>query len=625
MDEKQDHPKTAVEELDFLNDVIPYRCPKCGDNRKFSKLGDLKLHLEADHSYKVGYVKPRTRVKVFSHSATKGGNKSKNETCLKKLGENDMSSDNSWKNGTGSDCDSQSEKRAGKVNEKRRGEREISPLLQSYKQDAKALEMKIKMAKESEMKRRLERNILDNKSSYEFRSPLNDMNTEVLQARQKEWQMADALYQSHDVLLSMEQAAEKRCREQQEVIQDIVNEFKFKENQLAQANTDLEKLKSERERLMLETENLLKSADKGQEHLREELSKREEMLSSISDELETVKVLASQELQKKDGKLESLATERDLLLKETAELSDKAGQHSSLLKRTLEVKERQLRKVNKEMEKLKTEQNSLVEESINLYKTANDGNNKLKDLVKLKDNQLSQAYQELGQMKELHEKLVWEANQLTKQADENNEKLKALFRSKEEQLLDAQVELERVKTEQKMLLESAKGLQDKVECADEKVNELQSVVSQKEKQLAQKEKELESIQSFLSSTAEKESVARDKLEKFISELIDRADNAERELVVLKSRSNSNTSGSPKHLPAQQSVHYTGESDADISHESSIIFSDISDSEESLVRSKTKGVLPDSKMGNQTSVVPLQSAASDILNEDDSSAYLPQKL
>lgn len=123
-----------------------------------------------------------------------------------------------------------------------------------------------------------------------------------------------------------------------------------------------------------------------------------------------------------------------------------------------------------------------------MYKTANDGNNKLKELVKSKDNQLSQAYQELGQMKELHEKLVWEANLLTKQADENNEKLKALFRSKEEQLLDAQVELERVKVEQNMLLESAKGLQDKVEFADEKVNELQSAVCQKEEQLAQKER-----------------------------------------------------------------------------------------------------------------------------------------
>lgn len=136
-------------------------------------------------------------------------------------------------------------------------------------------------------------------------------------------------------------------------------------------------------------------------------------------------------------------------------------------------------------------------------------------------------------------------------------------------------------------------------------------------------RELESIQSFLSSTAEKESVARDKLEKFISELIDRADNAERELVVLKSRSNSSTSGSPKHLPVQLSTRNTADSDGDISCESSIVLSDSSDSQEFLARSKSKSFLPKSKMGIQSSVVPLQQAG--IVKQDDSSANLPQKI
>jgi hypothetical protein len=41
-------------------------------------------------------------------------------------------------------------------------------------------------------------------------------------------------------------------------------------------------------------------------------------------------------------------------------------------------------------------------------------------------------------------------------------------------------------------------------------------------------RELQSLKEFLISTAEKESVAREKLEKFISDLIDRADKAEKQ-------------------------------------------------------------------------------------------------
>ena len=46
-------------------------------------------------------------------------------------------------------------------------------------------------------------------------------------------------------------------------------------------------------------------------------------------------------------------------------------------------------------------------------------------------------------------------------------------------------------------------------------------------------RELQSLKEFLISTAEKESVAREKLEKFISDLIDRADKAEKQLQCLK--------------------------------------------------------------------------------------------
>lgn len=48
--------------------------------------------------------------------------------------------------------------------------------------------------------------------------------------------------------------------------------------------------------------------------------------------------------------------------------------------------------------------------------------------------------------------------------------------------------------------------------------------------------ELQNLKTFLQSTADKERVARQKLEVFIEELIKRAEHAESELHVLKSQS-----------------------------------------------------------------------------------------
>lgn len=53
-------------------------------------------------------------------------------------------------------------------------------------------------------------------------------------------------------------------------------------------------------------------------------------------------------------------------------------------------------------------------------------------------------------------------------------------------------------------------------------------------------RELESLKKFINTTAEKEMVGRQKLEEFISELIDRADQAERELDLMRRKSNVNS-------------------------------------------------------------------------------------
>lgn len=70
-------------------------------------------------------------------------------------------------------------------------------------------------------------------------------------------------------------------------------------------------------------------------------------------------------------------------------------------------------------------------------------------------------------------------------------------------------------------------------------------------------RELESLKQFINTTAKKEVVARTRLEEFISELIDRADRAERELDQMKKTAHNSTDHSTGHstdLPDKVSTH-----------------------------------------------------------------------
>ena len=58
--------------------------------------------------------------------------------------------------------------------------------------------------------------------------------------------------------------------------------------------------------------------------------------------------------------------------------------------------------------------------------------------------------------------------------------------------------------------------------------------------------QLQELKSFLKDAAEKERTARGKLEKFIGELITRAERAESELKSLKSQSSSTLGGTDNH-------------------------------------------------------------------------------
>ncbi|XP_033756203.1 paramyosin-like [Pecten maximus] len=579
----------STSETDILSDMIPYRCPKCGNKRRFAALRDLKLHLDVEHSFKMGCVKPRSRNDVFNHKLTK-------EKPLVTSGKYVKT------------------KHGGKFSPRSStSEGSYGSMLKYYDDEAKILEMKVKKAKETEIKNKLNRNILPksggenlNKMGMpngdDLKQSFNNVNNQLLKSRHKEWQASEALYQAEDIILGVEEAAENRCLDQQVVIRDLVNDLRQKEGQLNRANNDLDKVRRERESLMLEVEELFSEANTGNTVLREELGRREHMLGDVNRQLDTLRARARIDLDRKEdeliaaeGRVEALEKERERLVQGTNTLLEQADKDRAVLKETVQTKEKHLHQVNRELDKLKSEQSDLVQESVDLYEKANEGTARLKHLVQAKDNQLQEAFHELESMKNVHEKLIWQSKTLTEQADSNNQALTELLQSKEEELerakqtlskvkennmaafktvladkeaelIQAKNELANAKAEKTAMMESVKDLTQKASDQDVKMTELHNQVQERERKLQEKERDLDSLKTFLSSAAEKEVAARSKLEQFISGLIDRADKAESELHKIKTRSMSEVDLSRSHTLGDVSdVMESDQEDQRLSH------------------------------------------------------------
>ncbi|KAK3597772.1 hypothetical protein CHS0354_006130 [Potamilus streckersoni] len=568
---------------DYLTELIPYRCPKCGDLRRFATLRELKRHLEGDHYFKMGCIRPRKRLRVFTQDA-----EDKNH-----LMDNPISSPTSGER--------YSEDSA-----------RMSPLLHSYKEEAKMLEMQVEFAKQEELKNKLsgikskakdnvssspsgsgtdsktdpsiDRIGDDNSTSFvnhektftnvpsslskndfnkipplksgysEFRNVLDSLNQEVIRSRERQWKSAESLHKAEDILLGMEKAAEEKCEEQRRIIQKLLKGLNDKEDTLRSASNELDTLQLQRQRLLKETEDIFYKADEKNRILRHELEHKERQMSCLNRELEKLKFYSQTELRQKDEELKNankeakrLEWEREHLTREAEELLKRADLNSEGLRKTNERKEEQLRYVNKELDKLRWEQQDLLEQSIELYKKADEGTNILKGMLKAKDQQLNEALEGLKHMHEVQARLLEESRWLTQQADENSDSMKKLLIKKEEQFRLAKHELEKLRDDEKNLRESSASFASKAESNSAIIENLQELVQRKEEELCKTKTELSSLKKFISQTAEKERVARAKLEKFIGELIDRADKAEKETRTLTRTSDKNSSRSQSYI------------------------------------------------------------------------------
>ena len=279
---------TSIDPADYVADLIPYRCPKCGNRQKFATLRELKLHIESTHSFKTARARPA----IFRADKKKESQKRQPTSEHNFVIKSERFFANRHDDVTKLPEDSLDPDRT-------------SPLLQSYKDDATFLEMELQMSKQNEMRHKTDnlRALSGNTVNSDFKSTLDALSSEVVKSRRQQWDTADALYKSHDVMTGLELAAENKCQEQRDIIHQLINGMKVKDHELKLATKEQNELKNEQERLYQETEELFRRADLHNESLKKELRNRNGALESLNTELERMRMKSSQELQLKESEI----------------------------------------------------------------------------------------------------------------------------------------------------------------------------------------------------------------------------------------------------------------------------------------------------------------------------------
>ncbi|XP_046573895.1 uncharacterized protein LOC124281933 [Haliotis rubra] len=283
-------------------------------------------------------------------------------------------------------------------------------------------------------------------------------------------------------------------------------------------------------------------------------------LDILSQELRKMQRDAVIKMQEKDKELiqarkrsEKLEKDRLVLLHEMDNLLSKANNDNENLKTELRRKNEELHVFNSDLEDAKKEQAKLVGETFELYREADKNIAKLKEMLALKDFQLKAANEKLNQFQVANEQLLAESESIVQHADEKGSIMESMLKTTEKSLQMMEKELDDTKREKDKLLEEAETLKQEVVDRTKSLAELQEEVTMKEDELQKTNNDLQTLQTFLQTTAAKESVARQELEKFITELIERADKAEKELRALKRKvraaSEESQSIGSTHIPA----------------------------------------------------------------------------
>uniref|UniRef100_A0AAV2KMD3 FBX41/ZN365 C2H2-type zinc finger domain-containing protein n=1 Tax=Knipowitschia caucasica TaxID=637954 RepID=A0AAV2KMD3_KNICA len=123
------------------------------------------------------------------------------------------------------------------------------------------------------------------------------------------------------------------------------------------------------------------------------------------------------------------------------------------------------------------------------------------------------------------------------------ERLKSRLQQKDEELQRQRIVEETLRTQKQELNEHLAHLTGQVSAAEELMSKLLQELEAKETELNYKQQEMVEIECFLNSLAQREAEAKVKLQVFIESLLERADRAERHLLLITSHKPSPHRGS----------------------------------------------------------------------------------
>uniref|UniRef100_A0A1A8GL68 Uncharacterized protein n=2 Tax=Nothobranchius korthausae TaxID=1143690 RepID=A0A1A8GL68_9TELE len=116
-------------------------------------------------------------------------------------------------------------------------------------------------------------------------------------------------------------------------------------------------------------------------------------------------------------------------------------------------------------------------------------------------------------------------------------RLKEEVRRKEAELERERLNMERLRSEKKKVEERATYLSNQISAAADMMERLEDYLRDKDNELSERQQDMADIELFLRTTAEKEAEAKSRLQVFIETLLERADRAERQLLLLSHHDN----------------------------------------------------------------------------------------
>ncbi|GFO25859.1 F-box only protein 41 [Plakobranchus ocellatus] len=497
-----------------VNIDIPYRCPNCGDQMKFSTLHELRSHLENEHSYHSSRSRRRVTISDFDGPSTLSNSMSDLgrispllhqfhadtymlEEQLKRSKEEELNNKKHRASSAESLLDiddgyipmskntrrkwnSPSSKASFRTyglpsrvsrnldpHSKKRTNREHSGskrvLRPHYRDDDHYDDSNPQLDVDKHILEGIShriKDLSDLKSSFShtgdkhMAQTLHALSKEVMIERASQQATAESLYSANETLYGVERAAEQRIALQQRVIENLAEELKDKEKRLTSLMQEMDNLREQQTRL--KNANVLNTnLDFESKHLQQELSEKQKELDALARNVERSKQFIS---------VDNLKDHIPEKLSHAENTSQSAMQLDNRNNYPNSTKENSF---------------SVFHASANKEPVNSEVQNMSHDLAN--DDELKSVKQKAQQLEKDRHSLLLEMQSLLETAAVDNEKLRQELHNQEHKLSRMNLDLKSSKHEQAELLGETHELYHQ---ADVGLTKLKMMLKERDRQLS---------------------------------------------------------------------------------------------------------------------------------------------